>query len=449
MRKLSQYISLTAGLVLAANSGCSHLDVKEIPVTADPSQEIDKLAADQGAAYAAQVNVLSPKFYHEATTALRDAEKSRAKGEDSKVILKYVAEGKANLTRAREVAVISRSTMGSVVQAREEALTAGASDSMAKELSAIDKDLTDATAEIENERLTTAEKSRKKLTSDYQDLELKAIKKAKVGPALATIEQAIKEGAKENAPRTLTEALARQQQAEAAIAANRHDPVVIQSQTDAAKASADRLLKITRQAKVADKKDGEAVILEAETQEHKLNVATADQAQKASELTSAHAAVATLETEKSRLEADQGARQQLEAAKAQFTPSEADVYADGRRLVIRLKTLAFPSGKANLTPASFPLLGKVAKVSKDLGTGHITVEGHTDAKGSVAVNQKLSDERASAIRDYLIANGVADASRISAIGYGDRKPIASNKTSEGRAQNRRVDIIIEPTAVSH
>ena len=69
----------------------------------------------------------------------------------------------------------------------------------------------------------------------------------------------------------------------------------------------------------------------------------------------------------------------------------------------------------------------------------VQVGGHTDNTGSAAVNRRLSAARANAVRDYLISKGVA-ADRLTAVGFGPRKPVASNRTAEGRAQNRRVEL---------
>ena len=74
----------------------------------------------------------------------------------------------------------------------------------------------------------------------------------------------------------------------------------------------------------------------------------------------------------------------------------------------------------------------------------IIIEGHTDAFGSDELNMRLSKERAEAVMQYLIANMNLGVSRIQAVGHGENRPIASNKTPGGRAKNRRIDVVIQP-----
>jgi hypothetical protein len=108
-----------------------------------------------------------------------------------------------------------------------------------------------------------------------------------------------------------------------------------------------------------------------------------------------------------------------------------------------MKGLAFPSGRSTLSSRNFAQLAKVQEVIKDLGDSQVKVEGHTDTVGSQSQNQRLSDERARAIGDYFAANGL-NGTDIETVGLGDSKPIAPNKSKEGRAQNRRVDVIVTP-----
>jgi outer membrane protein OmpA-like peptidoglycan-associated protein len=99
----------------------------------------------------------------------------------------------------------------------------------------------------------------------------------------------------------------------------------------------------------------------------------------------------------------------------------------------------FETGKATLTPESETILNGVAESLVANDSIKVQVAGHTDNTGSAAVNARLSKQRAEAVRQFLIAHGVAE-DRLTAKGFGPSKPIASNKTAEGRAQNRRVEL---------
>ncbi len=100
----------------------------------------------------------------------------------------------------------------------------------------------------------------------------------------------------------------------------------------------------------------------------------------------------------------------------------------------------FATGKAKLKPESFERLDTVVEYMVHKKDARIEISGHTDTTGKKAANKKLSQERADAVRDYLVSKGV-DASRITAVGYGDEKPIAPNDTAEGRQKNRRIEAL--------
>jgi outer membrane protein OmpA-like peptidoglycan-associated protein len=109
--------------------------------------------------------------------------------------------------------------------------------------------------------------------------------------------------------------------------------------------------------------------------------------------------------------------------------------------VIVLKGVNFAFNSAELTPKSKEILDQwVAKIKEDT-TIRVEVAGHTDSVGSDAYNKQLSERRAKAVMDYFVAQGIA-ADRLKAVGYGKSKPIASNATEEGRAENRRVELQI-------
>lgn len=105
------------------------------------------------------------------------------------------------------------------------------------------------------------------------------------------------------------------------------------------------------------------------------------------------------------------------------------------------KNVFFATGSFKLMNKSFKSLDEVAKIMKDDDLLRLQIDGHTDSQGNPDKNMILSQNRAKAVADYLISKGVS-ASRINSTGYGDTKPVATNKTAAGRAQNRRVEITV-------
>jgi outer membrane protein OmpA-like peptidoglycan-associated protein len=120
----------------------------------------------------------------------------------------------------------------------------------------------------------------------------------------------------------------------------------------------------------------------------------------------------------------------------------AKVQEEPRGRVITLNgSVIFSSGTATILPTALQRLDDVATALKHEPNARFIVDGYADSRGSESTNLKLSEARAHAVRDYLIGRGV-DSSRIRAVGRGEENPIASNATPEGRANNRRVEIII-------
>lgn len=136
----------------------------------------------------------------------------------------------------------------------------------------------------------------------------------------------------------------------------------------------------------------------------------------------------------------------IQDIRSAFASDEGKVLMDGNNVIIRLYGLNFPSGKAVIEPKYFGLLTKVKKSFSMFKDCEVVIEGHTDSLGSDAVNQKLSEERAEAVKQYILANSTISDSRITAIGYGETKPLASNETNEGQAKNRRIDVVIIPSS---
>jgi outer membrane protein OmpA-like peptidoglycan-associated protein len=152
---------------------------------------------------------------------------------------------------------------------------------------------------------------------------------------------------------------------------------------------------------------------------------------------------AQLRDEKSRREDAEKRAAQAAADLAKF----ATVTQEPRGMVISLSgAVLFTSAKADLMPAAQIKLNDVANaLIKEDPLSKIVVEGHTDSQGGASYNQDLSQRRAQAVRDYLVTRGIA-ADRVTAQGFGLSRSIADNASPEGRANNRRVEIVVQPTA---
>ena len=137
--------------------------------------------------------------------------------------------------------------------------------------------------------------------------------------------------------------------------------------------------------------------------------------------------------------ADEKAQRALEELK-----KIAQVREEPRGTVITLSgSLLFTTGKAELLPQARSQLDEVATALDQAPAQQLRIEGHTDARGTEVTNQDLSLRRAEAVRDYLESRGLAPE-RIAIVGYGASRPIADNHTADGRAMNRRVEIVLKP-----
>jgi outer membrane protein OmpA-like peptidoglycan-associated protein len=128
------------------------------------------------------------------------------------------------------------------------------------------------------------------------------------------------------------------------------------------------------------------------------------------------------------------------AVKLQPIPTENTVSTKAEPVILR--NVFFAVGNAQLQSASFPELQRLVQLLQTNPKMRIQINGHTDDVGADADNQKLSEQRAKAVYDYLVQNGVT-ATRLLYKGYGETKPIASNATPEGRQQNRRTEFIMQ------
>jgi outer membrane protein OmpA-like peptidoglycan-associated protein len=151
---------------------------------------------------------------------------------------------------------------------------------------------------------------------------------------------------------------------------------------------------------------------------------------------------AALASEKERREEAERRAAQAAADLAKFAQVKQDPV---RGMVITLNGgVLFETAKWQLIGTANQKLNEVADaLTKQDKDSTMVVEGHTDSQGKDAMNQELSQKRAESVRTYLVSRGIA-ADRITAMGYGPQRPIADNNSPEGRANNRRVEIVVKP-----
>ena len=146
---------------------------------------------------------------------------------------------------------------------------------------------------------------------------------------------------------------------------------------------------------------------------------------------------------------EQAMRQAIANSEAATMRREQEIAQGAHKENVQVLTVSFKSdylfatNSAIILPGAQPELQRVSDVLRQYPETTIQVSGHTDNQGSEVYNQQLSERRAQAVRDSLVGMGV-DPARITIIGYGESRPIASNDTAAGRAQNRRVEVRIVP-----
>ena len=472
------------------------LEVEPIAKSVNPSEQINHLEKDIEKARSNQLDALAPTWFGKAEKSLNDARQGLELGDELSVILEKIANGRAQLQRAGEISQLVKTALKDPIKARERARVAGAAK--LEDYAKAEKQFFLLAEAIEENNLKYARKNSPKVIKTFDELELRAIKEAAIGEARKLISQAETEGARKITPKTLTVAQKKLSKTDEFISENRYQKEKIRVQAGDAIFQARRLNQILGESKKIRTMEPEQIILGFEEMLHKTasklsapdmrdksfntqvenilgsigelqgdqqSVIAKSKAQQA-ELEDMKKEISSLEgltreekaekerlareekAAKDRLAAERQFNQLFNEVRRQFGPTEAEVYKQGNSLVIRLRAIQFPVGKAIIMPSNYALLSKVQQAIRTFDEPDVVIEGHTDSTGSDEINEKLSQNRAEAVREYFVANGTLTYEGIYAVGYGSARPLASNQTAEGRAINRRIDIIITPRPLS-
>lgn len=468
-------------VLLAAGSGYAQDELRK---TFFKDADAAKALAESGNA-----KLLAPRSYERGMKEYRDAESALERGRN----IEYVRSNAADATRyfktAAEAARLAKTALAQGLKSRQDAANASAprlspeiwSDAQQKFLRAIQL--------LERGDLKNAKRREIEATSLYRDAELIAIKAQYLSETRRLLVDADRARVGRYAPITLGKAKQLLANAERELNENRYDTDLPRSLAKQANYEAKHALylsEIVRQ--VRDKKlsseqlvlnweqpmraiagvadivpdmqdgpdrltaelaayfEGQANELQALQQEKADNeVRLADMAE---ELRALDQRLGGATAERAaliqRLEAQARIKAQFAQVDKMFSRSEARVFREGDSIILRLVGLSFDSGASQIKPGNFDLLAKVEKAIDVFPRSELTIEGHTDSHGGDASNQKLSQERAESVHQYMINAMRIPTYRLIATGYGETRPVSSNETEAGRARNRRIDIVIRP-----
>jgi outer membrane protein OmpA-like peptidoglycan-associated protein len=447
--------------------------------------------ADQAlaAARAANAEQLAPATFQRAMESYQGAENDLTRGRGVDRVRTELATASKTFKQAKDTAEIASVTLASLIKTRADATKANAATFAAQQWTAATERFDSATRRLESGDVRGARSRSDEAEALFRDAELNSIKAQYLSQTRALLAEADQGRVSRVAPKTLERARALLAQAEKALNENRYDtdlPRSLAQQANYEARHAIYLAKVINAMKEEDRSIEDVIVSYEEPLvqigaaadkvvqlDKGVDPVTADlvsyieklreeASQSRVDLTDTRKRIGELQEEirgldeqlggvsqervalVQRLEAEARIREQFTTIENLFERDEARVSREGNRVIIRLVGLTFPSGQANVLPSHRALLEKVQKAADVFPRSQIVIEGHTDSYGDDDANLMLSRRRAEAIGAYLSGNLGVQAFRISAVGYGETQPIASNDTPQGRERNRRIDVIIEP-----
>ena len=460
---------------------------------AHAAQDLDTagLAAALDKARSEQVEALAPTNFASAVQAHDAAVKDASRGRNADKVRARVQEGEAALRRATSAATSARQLLGSVIKAREDALAAEAPKFATQAWQKAAERFREAMAENEQNDTKNAQRRAAETEVLMREAELIAIKGGILDEARALIAKADEAKVGKLAPRSLQAAKRYLAEAEQEIQRNRYD--VSQPRKLAAQARYEarhatylaQLIERVMKEEGDDQAGVEGLILSWEeplkriagemelsaqfdqgmqAPMKEINEHAGQQAQEVrrlkqeledrdDQLTALNTQLQRMESRlggvseervalQRRVDAQERVRSSVSALEATFTADEARVVRQGDDVVLSLLGIKFPPGRSTIDANSAALMRKVQQGLALFPDASISVEGHTDANGTDSTNLILSQDRADAVRQYLVSNFALNPEKVTSVGYGEARPVSTNETAAGRTRNRRIDLVI-------
>jgi len=448
-------LALLLVLTLASCATTPRLTQEEVLGEYEPIATLERALRD---AAARDLDILAPEGFEAARTHFDEA-LSAATANRREAALTAAAAGLETIEKANDDADISRDLLREVLIVRERANRAGASSIYSESSADLDTDLRRTASLVERGKLEEVKRRRPRLLAGYEQLELAALKEGMVDAAKAALQQARDSGAAKTAPKTYR--LAEEELALALSVLDADRTMTEKANTHAMRAKwlAERSMGITELIKDFDRRDysREDVVLWYQKQLSEINepiatelpfnepnrdvVLSLQQSIKDLRKQRDDTALARSQYEQE-LSVTAEQRAAMEKVVSLFSSTEANVYQQRQNVLISAHGFRFPSGGSELESQNFALLNKIIQAINTFPESTVRISGHTDAVGSAILNQALSEQRATNVAKFLVEVGGVDPRRIAATGYGKERPVASNETAEGRAANRRVEILI-------
>ena len=441
--------SILATVVLA---GCAQLPQAKLDAGDDPAKAIEEVTNIEIGAQHDQLDVLADKAYAQGHTYLADARRGLKDGAEKADVLKSAAIAKAFFQDAKKIGLPRQAIASRILEARASALAADVrtSNTLVDRLADIDDDLKSETKQF-SRALSPEDFS--ELQKRYLALEVMGVQLRELGGAKKAIARAKDDNAGKLAPGTLRTAELDYETGMNMIAQSPRVPQLYSKSVHDALNSATQLVDVMNVIKGAPGTPENIATqivqqkralgeLSSNVGKLKENLATTQQSlqEKEGALKRTEGALKSQEQELAMAATQVKFQHAMEEARQTLPAEDALVYQQGNTLVFRLKRVNFASGTAIIPESSKPLIAKVDAIIRKLNVDHVVVQGHTDSVGSADANKKLSTERASAVANYLYTLG--GNYKLMYVGYGATAPIASNQTAEGRATNRRVDLVV-------
>ena len=419
--------------------------------------------------------VLSPENFKKAVEKFDEADRDYDKNKNGglKEIRQKLDESKKFAEKALSIVELANLYLKTSIEARGAAISANAALYALDLWNQAEDKMRDAGKDLEDDDINDARDTGTKATELYRKAELIAIKNGILGEAREQINLAEKAEAKDYAYHSLMDAKNLLLEAEQILDSNPYDRKDALDKAQKATYQGRHAKYLANTIKKLSKKNENWETLIIKFEDILRNIAeplgansefdegfdksVKDIIAKVNELKTSES---QLKEENEKLENELNAVKEIDADKTAqlekqkildekiarirslFSSQEAKIVYESNNLIIRLYGLNFPSGQAIIQPEYFSLLTKVQKAIQEFPDKYILIEGHTDALGSPETNRILSEKRAAAVQEYLMANMDLKDQQITHYGLGDQRPIASNKTVDGRAMNRRIDIVI-------